>query len=81
MPTCAVVIAAHSVVGQARLWAGRLGPSGGSMGATAVAAMPLPADAALADWLRERTGQRLCRRAPVGGGSIHAAWRLELEGG
>jgi fructosamine-3-kinase len=43
--------------------------------------MPLPADAALADWLRERTGQRLSRRAPVGGGSIHAAWRLELEGG
>ena len=43
--------------------------------------MPTPPDAALADWLRERTGQRLSRRAPVGGGSIHAAWRLELDGG
>jgi fructosamine-3-kinase len=51
------------------------------MGPAAVAAMPIPADAALADWLRERTGRRLSRRSPVGGGSIHAAWRLELEGG
>jgi fructosamine-3-kinase len=43
--------------------------------------MPIPVDAALVDWIRERTGQRLQRRTPVGGGSIHAAWRLELEGG
>ena len=43
--------------------------------------MPTPPDSALAAWILERTGRRLQRRAPVAGGSIHAAWRLELEGG
>ncbi|MFN6131971.1 MAG: fructosamine kinase family protein [Synechococcaceae cyanobacterium] len=43
--------------------------------------MPSPTDAALADWIRTRTGHQLRRRASVGGGSIHATWRLELEGG
>ena len=43
--------------------------------------MPDPFAAALPTWIREHTGLELLRRTPVGGGCIHAAWRLDLEGG
>ncbi|MFN7899054.1 MAG: fructosamine kinase family protein [Synechococcaceae cyanobacterium] len=43
--------------------------------------MPNSADDALQDWIQQRTGHRLRRRSAVGGGCIHAAWKLELEGG
>jgi len=33
-----------------------------------------------ADWLVERLGVRLLSQSPVGGGSIHSAWCLQLEG-
>jgi fructosamine-3-kinase len=33
-----------------------------------------------ADWLGERLGVRLLSQTPVGGGSIHSAWCLRLEG-
>ena len=36
---------------------------------------------ALVPWLAERLGVKLLARRPLGGGCIHSAWRLELEGG
>ncbi|AFY28826.1 fructosamine kinase family protein [Cyanobium gracile] len=41
--------------------------------------MPLPDS--FAAWLSERLGVELVGRAPVGGGSIHSAWRLDLADG
>jgi fructosamine-3-kinase len=40
----------------------------------------MTAAAALAPWLAERLGLSLRDRQPVGGGCIHRAWRLRLEG-
>ena len=37
--------------------------------------------ARLATWLRRQLGEELKALAPVGGGCIHHAWRLELAGG
>ncbi len=41
--------------------------------------MPLPDS--FAAWLAERLGTELVGRAPVGGGCIHSAWRLDLADG
>jgi fructosamine-3-kinase len=40
-----------------------------------------PPQTLLAPWLAERLDVRLSRLAPVGGGCIHQAWRLELADG
>ncbi len=37
--------------------------------------------ATLTPWLAERLGAELVARAPVGGGCIHSAWRLDLADG
>ena len=37
--------------------------------------------AQLAAWLQRERGETLQAMAPVGGGCIHRAWRLELAGG
>lgn len=41
----------------------------------------MPAADALAPWLADRLGVRLRGRTAVGGGCIHSAWCLRLEGG
>ncbi|MCP9931698.1 fructosamine kinase family protein [Cyanobium sp. AMD-g] len=41
----------------------------------------MPPPDPFATWLAERLGAELVARAPVGGGCIHSAWRLELADG
>ncbi len=43
--------------------------------------MRLPSPDPLAAWLAEQFGAELVARAPVGGGCIHSAWRLDLADG
>ena len=54
---------------------------GPGWGGQATAAMPMRSPEAVpAGWLAERLGVDVRRQSPVGGGSIHSAWCLELEG-